>query len=150
MIPQSSIKDWNLDVEQQYDPHPPSQPLTTSVEGWGGLDHTNMMYSPHMDPSTMAMAAMMTGVQVPSYPPPYYNSTHPYYHTPDFYPGGAGNTGDHYTGGYQGPVFTRGVTLNIDQKNKKSQIIALFLLMKYENANPWFCSKCSPSLAGKL
>ena len=22
--------------------------------------------------------------------------------------------------------------------------------MKYENANPWFCSKCSPSLAGKL
>ena len=47
-------------------------------------------------------------------------------------------------------VGTRGVTLNIDQKNKKSQIIALFLLMKYENANPWFCSKCSPSLAGKL
>ena len=47
-------------------------------------------------------------------------------------------------------VDTRGVTLNIDQKNKKSQIIAHFLLMKYENANPWFCSKCSPSLAGKL
>ena len=108
MIPQSSIKDWNLDVEQQQQTSSwGNDPSTTSVEGWGGLDHTNMMYSPHMDPSTMAMAAMMTGVQVPSYPPPYYNSTHPYYHTPtDFYPGGAGNTGDHYTGGYQGPVFT--------------------------------------------
>ena len=47
-------------------------------------------------------------------------------------------------------VQTRAVTLNIDQKNKKSQIIAYFILMKYENANPWFCSKCSPSLAEKL
>ena len=36
------------------------------------------------------------------------------------------------------------------KKIKKSQITAHFILMKYENANPWFCSKCSPSLAGKL
>ena len=47
-------------------------------------------------------------------------------------------------------VLTRGVTLNIDKKNEKRQIIAPLILMKYENANPWFCSKCSPSLAGRL
>ena len=47
-------------------------------------------------------------------------------------------------------LLTRAVTLNIDKKNKKRQIIATLILMKYENAEPWFCSKCSPTLAGKL
>ena len=47
-------------------------------------------------------------------------------------------------------VYSRGVTLNIDQKNKKRQIIAHFILMYYENSNPWFCSKCPPTLAGTL
>ena len=122
MIPQTSIKDWNLDVEQTSswgtDPHPQSQPLTTaSVDNWGGLDHTNMMYGMaggHMDPS-LAMAAMMVqpGVQVPSYPPPapaYYNSSHAgtYYapaHT-DYYAGGsAGDYGAGYQGGNHVPVF---------------------------------------------
>eukprot|EP00092_Neocalanus_flemingeri_P014343 GFUD01015471.1.p1 GENE.GFUD01015471.1~~GFUD01015471.1.p1 ORF type:complete len:1084 (+),score=275.69 GFUD01015471.1:206-3457(+) len=71
---QHSIKDWNMDVEQTTQPqHNWATPLTTSVDSWGV--ETIMLAQQQLvgiDPS-MQYGMMMNQVQVPSYPPPFFN-----------------------------------------------------------------------------
>jgi len=95
MLPQNQhpIKDWNADVEQSQTQQNWQTPITTSVDNWGV---ENMMLAQHqivsMDPS-MQYGMMMNQVQVPSYPPPFFNHTQhmtqvsPFYTQPggDFY-----------------------------------------------------------------
>ena len=107
MLAQAGIKDWNIDVEQSNwgagSGH--NQPLTTTMETWTMEQHSNMMYAGHMDPN-MQYGMMMSQVQVPSYPPPFYNQPHmqgagPYFNASnsDFYP--QPSPAD-YSAGYQG------------------------------------------------
>eukprot|EP00090_Calanus_glacialis_P045897 TRINITY_DN8771_c0_g1_i1.p1 TRINITY_DN8771_c0_g1~~TRINITY_DN8771_c0_g1_i1.p1 ORF type:complete len:1155 (-),score=284.07 TRINITY_DN8771_c0_g1_i1:295-3714(-) len=88
MLPQTqhSIKDWNLDIEETQAQHNWPTPITTTVDSWGV---ENMLIAQHqlvgIDPSTMQYSMMMNQVQVPSYPPPFFNPSQHMAPVPPFY-----------------------------------------------------------------
>ena len=92
--PAAPIKDWNIDVEGGAGTSGWGGAVQTSGDaGWTTVDPGMMQFTP-MEP---VYHPMMTPVQVPTFPPPYYSPA-PYYNTP---------AGDYYQGqpeyqGYQG------------------------------------------------